>query len=71
MDIARDSVPENRRTQFKIMASNINVRVCAGLYANFLMGPCDGLRRGSLAGDIVSVSERGMGYMSRKIVPQR
>jgi len=48
-DIALDSVPENRRTQFKIMASN--KRTCAReyvrdrLYANFLMGPRDGLRR--------------------------
>lgn len=48
-DIARDSVPENRRTQFKIMASNkrtcARVHVCERLYANFLMSPRDGLRR--------------------------
>jgi len=47
-DIARDSVPENRRTQFKIMASNkrtcASEYVCECLYANFLMGPRDGLR---------------------------
>lgn len=34
------------------------------VYANFLMGPRDGLRRGSLAGDIVSENERG-GYVPK------
>jgi len=43
-DIARDSVPENRRTQFKIMASNKRTCEYVSVYANFLMGPRDGLR---------------------------